>query len=204
MNVRYVFTGRAHETPPGWVPLAEGPEGRLFQNPRAAPRAFAPMYIGYLKEPTRQLEILSRVTDFTTHGIVERKDDPSADSESWIRNGRAEVDITSYTPQEMTLEIRASEPALVATSVPRWPGWKLLLDGRKIPALPYNRAFLSFRVPAGRHRVELRYFPDGFRDGLAVSTVALAASIFLMRWPRSTRPRRKEAIPVAAHSSEPR
>ena len=204
LNVRYLFTGRAHETPPGWVPLAEGPEGRLFENPRAAPRAFAPMYIGYLKEPTRQLEILSRVTDFTTHGIVERKDDPSADSESWIRNGRAEVDIASYTPQKMTLEIRASEPALVATSVPRWPGWKLLLDGRKIPALPYNRAFLSFRVPAGRHRVELRYFPDGFRDGLAVSAVALAASIFLMRWPRSTRPRRKEAVPVPAQSSEPR
>jgi hypothetical protein len=185
LNVRYLFAGRVYQTPPGWVLLAESAEGRIFENPRAAPRAFAPAYVGYVKEPERQREILSRVTDFTTHGIVERTDEPSADSETWIRNGRAEVDIASYTPQKMRLEIQATEPSLVATSIPRWPGWKLVLDGRKIPALPYNRAFLSFRVPAGRHRVELRYFPDGFRDGLAVSALALAVSIILLRWPRS-------------------
>jgi uncharacterized membrane protein YfhO len=47
------------------------------------------------------------------------------------------------------------------------------MDGKRSDLLPYNRAFLSFVVPAGRHEVELRYMPSGFVVGAAVSGAAL-------------------------------
>ena len=48
------------------------------------------------------------------------------------------------------------------------------LDGERIPALTYNHAFLGYRVPAGKHRLTLRYRPAGFTTGALLSLVTLA------------------------------
>jgi len=55
--------------------------------------------------------------------------------------------------------------------------WKLEIDGRRSPLVGYNRAFLGFEVPAGRSRVVLRYLPDGFVGGAAISGVTLAGCL---------------------------
>ena len=51
--------------------------------------------------------------------------------------------------------------------------------GRAIAPLSYNHAFLGFRVPAGRHRLELRYLPDGFVAGAMISLSTLLGAIVL-------------------------
>jgi uncharacterized membrane protein YfhO len=92
----------------------------------------------------------------------------------------------------MTLDITASEPALIATSVTAWPGWKLTIDGAPAPLLPYNHAFLAFRSPPGRHTAILHYWPDSFTAGLAVSGAALLSGLVLLslrRFEPAVRPR---------------
>jgi uncharacterized membrane protein YfhO len=74
----------------------------------------------------------------------------------------------------MTLDIDAEESTVVGTSIPEWRGWQARLDGERIGALTYNHAFLGFRVPAGRHRLTLRYFPDGFVAGALATLTTLA------------------------------
>ncbi|MFY9552896.1 MAG: YfhO family protein, partial [Thermoanaerobaculia bacterium] len=87
------------------------------------------------------------------------------------------------------LDVAAREPALVATSITAWHGWKAALDGREIPAVSYNHAFLGFRVPAGRHRLVLRYASGAFRAGAAVSLVSLGLALaLLLRGRRDRRP----------------
>jgi hypothetical protein len=66
----------------------------------------------------------------------------------------------------MALDVNAWRGA-VATSVTRWPGWKLSIDG-SAPLVRYNHAFLAFRVP-GRHTVVLAYLPDTFVIGSVIS-----------------------------------
>ena len=73
---------------------------------------------------------------------------------------------------------------LVGTSIPRWPGWKLTLDGRSAPLLGYNHAFLAFRVPHGRHTAALDYRPDGFTRGAAISGMTFAIALVLLARPR--------------------
>jgi uncharacterized membrane protein YfhO len=97
-----------------------------------------------------------------------------------VASGLADVRITRYAGRDVRLEIETRDRALVGTSIPRWPGWKLTLDGRKAPLLGYNHAFLGFRVPPGRHTASLEFRPDGFARGAAVSGATLALSLFLL------------------------
>jgi hypothetical protein len=188
LNVRYVVTGPRYPPPPGWSVLAENNAGKVLENPTVAARVFVPTYVGYIRDPTRQIQLLERIGDFRTHGIVERGAEEPADSGAWIANGRATVRITQYTAQDIRLEIEARAPAVIASSIPAWPGWRVSLDGRDTPTAPYNRAFLSFRVPAGQHEARIRYWPAGIADGLRVSGLTLILSLMLLfRKPRSSR-----------------
>jgi uncharacterized membrane protein YfhO len=95
-------------------------------------------------------------------------------------NGEASVRIVSYRAQRLALEVDAAQAALIATSVTAWPGWKLTMDGAPAPLAPYNHAFLAFRVTRGRHTAVLRYWPDSFAAGGAISAAALAISVLLL------------------------
>ena len=94
----------------------------------------------------------------------------------WVENGDARVAIESYGAQRLALTVDAGGGgAVVGTSITRWPGWRLRIDGRPAPLRTYNRAFLAFRVPAGRHAAVLTYWPDGFAAGLTLSAATLLA-----------------------------
>jgi uncharacterized membrane protein YfhO len=101
-----------------------------------------------------------------------------------VANGPADVLITRYVGGNLTLEIDARGAAVVGTSIPRWPGWKLAVNGREEPLVGFNRAFLAFRVPPGRHRAELAYRPKGFTRGAATAGVTLAIGILVLAFPR--------------------
>ncbi|MDQ5858008.1 MAG: YfhO family protein, partial [Acidobacteriota bacterium] len=175
LNVRYVVAPLAYRTPAGWTVLAEGKEGRVIENPNALARAFAPRTVHYENDSVRRTRLLRQIRDFASEGIV----DGFSSAAGTAANGPAEVLITRYVGGELTLEIDARGEAIVGTSIPRWPGWKLALDGRHASLVGYNHAFLGFRVPPGRHTASLEYRPDGVTRGAAVSGGTLALSLVL-------------------------
>ncbi|MEO8349006.1 MAG: YfhO family protein, partial [Acidobacteriota bacterium] len=180
LNVRYVVAPLAYATPPGWKVLAEGREGRVIENPEVLPRAFAPRTVRYENDPARRIEFLQQIRDFAAVGIV----DGTPGSAAPVANAPVDIRITRYVGGALGLEIEARGETIVGTSIPRWPGWKLTLDGRGAPLLGYNHAFLGFRVPPGRHTAELRYRPDGFTRGAAVSGATVGLSLLLLALPR--------------------
>ena len=180
LNVRYVVAPLAYRTPAGWTVLAEGREGRLIENPNALPRAFAPRTVRYETSPTRRIELLRQVRDFAAEGIVDGASGPT----SPVANGPAAVRLTRYVGGDLGLDIAARGEALVGTSIPRWPGWNLTLNGRNARLLGYNHAFLAFRVPPGRHAATLEYRPDGFARGATISVATLAIALVLLARPR--------------------
>jgi hypothetical protein len=183
LNVRYVLASPGYAVPRGWKVLFEGAEGILMENPAALSRAFVPRSVRCEPEGRRRLESLGEIQDFAEQGVVDRCGSTGS-SDSWSSNGRALVRIQSYRPQSMVLAIDATEPTLVATSVTAWPGWKLELDGSRSELVGYNHAFLGFRVPAGRHTAVLRYRPDGFVAGAAISAATLAIVLLLASYRR--------------------
>lgn len=184
LNVRWVLFPPGVATPDGWTVRAEGEGMRLLENPRALPRAFVPRLVRAEPNPERRLAVLRSVSDFAERGVV-----AEAGSAEWIPNGDADVTIAGYSADRIALDIWAREAALVGTSVTAWPGWIAELDGRTIPSVSYNHAFLAFRVPAGHHRLALRYAPRSFRLGATISLVcAVLAGVLTVRRRRTGRP----------------
>jgi hypothetical protein len=54
-----------------------------------------------------------------------------------------------------------------------FPGWEAAVDGLAAEVLRVNGIHRGVRVPAGNHRVEMRYRPWSLRWGLAVSAAAM-------------------------------
>ncbi len=187
LNVRYVYEPPGSAHPPGWTVLHSGADGVLLENPGAFPRAFAPRSIAYEMDPTRRINLLEGITDFAERGVIGQTLPAGSLPGAWQPNGEATVVVSSYRPQNMTLEINAKQAAFVATSVTAWPGWKLAVDGAKAALVPYNHAFLAFRISAGQHTAVLRYRPDGFVRGSAVSAVTLLlCAVLLLHAGRAT------------------
>jgi len=197
LNVRYFLLPDGMDPPTGWPTIAAQSGVRLVENPNVLPRAFAPALFQVEPDGQRQLQILEEIEDFGRLGVVERL--VGQPTGVWIPNGEASVKPLSYGAQRFSLAVTARQPTLVATSVTAWPGWRLKVDGVRSNLLPYNRAFLSFVVPAGRHEVELRYMPSGFVIGAAVSAAALVALLAgaVLRLRREARRRRQEPMPGA-------
>jgi len=70
----------------------------------------------------------------------------------------------------------ANGPALLRLRLTAVPGWQATLDGRPLATGSWSRgAMVEVDVPAGRHVVELHYWPDLFTIGIVMSgAVALA------------------------------
>jgi hypothetical protein len=179
LNVRYLIAPPGWPAPAGWQVIAADVGGRLLENPKVLPRAFSPGRVAYVKDRDPQLAALRTVQEFGDFAVVERGDDSPGDNTNWQPNGPARVAITVYRPQSLSLAIEAEKPAVVVTSIPGWKGWKLRLDGRSAGWIYVNRAFVGFRVPAGRHTAELAYRPDGFVYGALTSAVSLLVCLVL-------------------------
>jgi len=87
----------------------------------------------------------------------------------------------------VVVDVGADAPGYVFLSEPYYPERQAFVDGRPAETVEANLAFVAVPVPAGRHRVELRYVPTTFRAGLAVSVLTLLAWAGGRTWSRRGR-----------------
>ena len=64
-----------------------------------------------------------------------------------------------------------------------FPGWAARVDGAPTELLTVDGMFRGVWVPAGEHRVELRFEPTGFVIGRWVSLLALVVLVGIWAWP---------------------
>jgi hypothetical protein len=153
-----------------------GPDARVYRNAAALPRAFL---------VDRQLvvrngdEALSTVTDggfparaaaVTEGRIPGLKLDPRAPARS---AGTARI--TEYGRERVVVRTRGRDRALLILTDTWFPGWKATVDGAAAPVHRVDYLLRGVSVPAGSHRVELRFEPASWRAGWIVSLLALVA-----------------------------
>ncbi len=74
--------------------------------------------------------------------------------------------------EETEISTVSSEPASVVLTRSWDPGWRVEVDGLPVRAVRTDLFFIGFTVPAGEHRVVLRYRPLSFRVGAALSVIS--------------------------------
>jgi hypothetical protein len=80
-------------------------------------------------------------------------------------------------PSAAAADVDADGPGYVLLSRTFFPAWKARVDGASAPVLVANGRDLAVPVPAGRHRVEIRYDHGPFRWGVALQAAALIAAV---------------------------
>jgi hypothetical protein len=69
------------------------------------------------------------------------------------------VTVQERTPEKIILQIDAREAGYLRAADKYQPDWKALLDGSPVPLLRADFISRAVYVPAGKHQVELQYWP---------------------------------------------
>ncbi len=85
------------------------------------------------------------------------------------------VPVRHPSPSRWALTVSTPVPAALRLHLSDVPGWHATLDGRPLALRRYAGMMLEARVPPGRHRVVLWYWPSTLTLGLAGAACALVA-----------------------------
>jgi hypothetical protein len=91
----------------------------------------------------------------------------------------------------------SSAPGIVRFRLTNVPGWNATIDGRPLSLQPWaDGLMLQARVPAGRHVIELHYWPSAFTDGIVVAAVVVVGGAAAMTTGLVLSRRRRRVAPA--------
>ncbi|MFN3930080.1 MAG: YfhO family protein, partial [Thermoflexus sp.] len=93
------------------------------------------------------------------------------------------IQLALWAPEELQLEVWTKQPGFLVIGDIWYPGWRAWIDGQPAPVLRAHIALRAIPVPAGAHRIIMRYEPLSVRLGLALSGLALMLTLATC-WPR--------------------
>ncbi len=98
------------------------------------------------------------------------------------------VTVTHPDPSSWKLHSDADSPQVLRLRLTDVPGWHASIDGRPVPLQRFAGLMLQLEVPAGRHTIELYYWPATFTIGLVLAGCAVLglAGAFAVTWNRDT------------------
>jgi hypothetical protein len=183
LNVRYVIGDRDFDPgdPRRYRLVYDGRDGRIFENRDVKPRFFAAhdIVLEFRHDRFAQtltehdfskqtvVNILPVESDRMRYDLLAPKNDPS-------------VQMVEAADTNFRLRIRSPRHALIVSSQPWWPGWRVFRNGQRITPQPVNGAFLGFTIPPGDWNIRVDYFPASFYGGLAG---AMFTALLLIAWP---------------------
>lgn len=112
--------------------------------------------------------------------------------------------VARVRPEELRWSTDAARPVAVVAPVAYDPGWVLIVDGRDRPTRRSNDGLVRFALPAGTHRVRLRF--TGSRNqpvGLALTVGGLVGAGWVLR-PRHRLAHGRRRQPVSPGRRHPR
>ena len=80
--------------------------------------------------------------------------------------------ITSYQPEQVTVQVESGRDGLLVLADAYYPGWVAELDGEQVEIVPANGMFRGVFVPAGSHQLQFNYQPLRFQLGRLISLFA--------------------------------
>lgn len=87
------------------------------------------------------------------------------------------INLLKYEPNYQKYMTKTDADSLLFVSDTIYPGWSVKVDGQESTLYQANYAFRAAFVPSGNHTIEFIYYPDSFKKGLIISSVALVVLI---------------------------
>jgi hypothetical protein len=138
----------------GWEPR----EDRLvLRNPgEADPRAWLAEGARRVDDWREAVTLIAEGHDLHREPLVEARLEGERSGRRTSRDG-GRAAILSFDPEHVVLETEAAIPSLLVLSEAWYPGWSASVDGAPALCFPANAWMRAVQLPAGHHRVELRF-----------------------------------------------
>jgi hypothetical protein len=157
------------------LPIAyDGPDARIYDNPRALPRAWVAGTTRRAADPLAAV----LATNFDPRREAITEDGPLVA----FGPGGGAARITRYEDERVTL--RSSGSGMLVLSDTWYPGWHATVDGRDAKVERVDQMLRGVRVGPGTHTVEMTYRPASFRIGWIVSLVIALTLVAVVLWRR--------------------
>ncbi len=174
LNVRYVITWRETLYAPSTILYREAAEDGTTYVHRLAetgPRAWLVHEVERVPEGAMVARLTDPAFDFRRVALVSPGEAVGALSPP---EGEAtdRAAVVSFRPDRLAVEVEAASDALLVLSEVDYPGWRATVDGEPAPILRVDSILRAVPVPAGSHRVVMRFVPGTFWLGAGVSGLA--------------------------------
>ena len=174
--------------PQGQFALAYSGDVKIYENSTALPRAFFVADAMAASNDDMAVQLM-RDSEFNPRQTV-----VWSDAASYQRTGlmaEATSQIITYAPEQVVIDVNTSQAGYLVLTDAYYPGWTATIDGQPAEIERADIMFRAVKVPAGQHRVEMRYQPLSFTLGAVISLgtgVLLIAGWFIAR--------RRNRVPV--------
>jgi hypothetical protein len=166
LNVRYLLSSRDPGVP-SFRPVAAG----IYEFTDARPRAwFVPAWLPLPDEEAVLRDLGTPSFDPGAAALFSRGATPTLPQAGLaVRDARAEA----LSPHLLRIEVGDGPgPGLLIVSEIYYPaGWTATIDGSPATILRANHCLRAIEVPAGAHRLEMRFASKGFRTGRTMSRI---------------------------------
>jgi hypothetical protein len=174
--------------PDHWQKIYDHDDIQIYENPRAMPRA----WLTAQAEAVSSDEALRRIRGQTEPGADEEIFDPKvtalleappeklAGLNAVSFGAATETKITNYTPNHLIIETKADKPSVLVASEINYPGWEATVDGQQTDIYAADYLLRGVILPAGAHRVEMRYAAPAARNGAVITGLSLLVVIGLL------------------------
>jgi hypothetical protein len=105
-------------------------------------------------------------------------------------SANASAKLISYEDNRLLIETSADTPAVLVLSEINYPGWVATVDGVAAPIHATDYLLRGLVLPAGSHRVEMRYTAPAARTGAIISVITLLLMGGIAVYARRSSPRR--------------
>ena len=138
------------------LPL-EGGQTVPVQNPYAYGNAWIIDKVTYVDNANAELARVGKID--LRHEAVADKRFKAVLGDSKKQDGESIVKLTSYAPNRLTYDVSTTKGGVIVFAENYYPGWTALVDGKEVGIGRVNYVLRAISVTAGRHKVELSFFP---------------------------------------------
>ncbi len=174
LNVKYVLFEQMLPFP-NLKPVYQSEQEKLivFENMTALPRAWFVKNLIVEKQPKKIWGLLNSDTfNPAATAIVEEN----------IKGVEMPVNTTAvlktFDLHSLSFDVYTDKPAYLTISEIYYPaGWNAFIDGKKTPIYATNYILRGVVVPAGQHKLEMRFEPGSYNLSLKLSLIGILLSL---------------------------
>jgi len=157
-----------------------------IQNPYTYGNAWMVDKVTYVDNANAELDALSKID--LRHEAVADKSFADILKESRQQGNASVVEIKEYEPNRLVYEVNSDNGGVLVFSEIYYPGWTCEVDGQETELGRVDYVLRAVNVQAGKHKVELKFFPKSIDKTETIAYIAYAIlllaiiAVALLEW----------------------